>query len=375
MSIEIKEVKNTADKKAFVNFPFQLYKKSKMWVPPLKSDELKMLSPETNPAFEFCDSKFWLAVKNGKVVGRIAAIINKAYNEKINKKMGRISRLEFIKDEEVLNSLLSKAETWLKENGMEMVHGPLGFSNLDLQGMLIEGFDYLPSIASVFNMDYYQEMIEKHAYEKEIDWLEFRLSIGEHAVNKASRGAALIAKRYGMEVLHFTKTSEMIPYVKQLFEILNNAFDVLPFVAKLTPKMIDLYSEKYIKFMNPAFVKIVKMGDEIVGFIIGMPSLSEAMQKAGGKLFPFGFWHILKARKAKNNNTLDQLLTGVIPEHQSKGVAVLLFSESQNMMIKKGMKYIETTGVFETNHNVITNWKNYDHIQHKRRRCFIKSLA
>ena len=127
--------------------------------------------------------------------------------------------------------------------------------------------------------------------------------------------------------------------------------------------------------MNPAFVKIVKMGDEIVGFIIGMPSLSEAMQKAGGKLFPFGFWHILKARKAKNNNTLDQLLTGVIPEHQSKGVAVLLFSESQNMMIKKGMKYIETTGVFETNHNVITNWKNYDHIQHKRRRCFIKSLA
>ncbi|MFH2141929.1 MAG: hypothetical protein ABIJ97_05875 [Bacteroidota bacterium] len=374
MSIEIKEVKNNADKKAFVNFQFDLYKRTKIWVPPLKSDELKMLSSETNPAMEFCDTKFWLAIKNGKVSGRIGAIVNKAYNEKISKKMGRISRLEFIKDDEVLKSLLSTAEDWLKEKGMDMVHGPLGFSNLDTQGMLIEGFDYLPSIASVFNMEYYQEMIEKHGYEKEIDWIEFRLTIGEQAVNKASRGAELIAKRYGMEVLHYTKTSELIPYGKRIFEILNDAFDVLPFVAKLTPKMIDLYSEKYIRFLNPEFVKIVKTGDEIVGFIIGMPSLSKAMQKAGGKLFPFGFWHIIKARKATNNDTLDQLLTGVVPEYQSKGAAVILFSESQNTMIKKGMKYIETTGVFETNHNVITNWKNYDHIQHKRRRCFIKNL-
>lgn len=374
MSIEIKEVLNITDKKAFVNFQFELYKNDKMWVPPLKKDELKMLSPETNPAFEFCDTKFWIVIKNGKVAGRIGAIINKAYNEKINKKMGRFSRLEFIKDEEVLDLLISTAENWLKEKGMEMVHGPLGFSNLDIQGMLIEGFEYLPSIASVYNMDYYQEMIEKHGYEKEIDWIEFRLSIGEHAVTKASRGAELIAKRYGLEVLHFTKTSEMIPYSKRIFEILNDAFDVLPFVARLSPKMIDLYADKYIKFLNPEFVNIVKMGDEIVGFIIGMPSLSKAMQKANGKLFPFGFRHILKARKAVNNDTLDQLLTGVLPEFQSKGVAVLLFSESQNMMLKKGMKYIETTGVFETNHNVITNWKNYEHIQHKRRRCFIKTL-
>ena len=374
MSVEIREVISQTDKKEFVNFLYDLYKNSKLWVPPLKKDELKMLYAETNPAMDFCDTKFWLAIKDGKTVGRICAIINNVYNEKINKKMGRISRLEFIKDDEVLSILLNTAESWLKDEGMEMVHGPLGFSNLDTQGMLIEGFDYLPSIASVYNKDYYQEMIEEHGYEKEIDWIEFRLTIGEKAVEKASRGAALIAKRYGMEVLHFTKTSELLPYGKQVFEILNNAFSVLPFVAKLTPKMIDFYSEKYMKFLNPEFVKIVKMGDEMVGFIIGMPSLSKAMQKAGGKLFPFGFRHILKARKGKDNDTLDQLLTGVLEEHQSKGVAVLLFSESQNMMIKKGMKYIETTGVFETNHNVITNWKNYDHIQHKRRRCFIKTL-
>lgn len=374
MSIEIKEVKSAADKKAFVNFQFDLYKNDSMWVPPLKSDELKMMSPETNPAYGFCDTKFWLVLKKGKTVGRIGAIVNKAYNEKINKKMGRISRLEFINDDEVLSLLLSTAEKWLKDEGMEMAHGPLGFSNLDTQGMLIEGFEYLPSIASVYNKKYYQEMIEKHGYEKEIDWIEFRLTIGEQAVKKASRGAELVAKRFGMKAYNFTKTSELMPYRIKIFEILNDAFGVLPFVAKLSPEMIDLYSEKYIKFLNPEFVKIVKVEEELVGFIIGMPSLSKAMQKAGGKLLPFGFRHILKARKAKNNDTLDQLLTGVVPEYQSKGAAVILFSESQNTMLEKGMKYIETTGVFETNHNVITNWKNYDHIQHKRRRCFIKNI-
>jgi len=375
MSITIREVITKEDCKQFVDFQFQLYKGSSNWVPPMKVDEVKSLQTSTNPAFKFCDAKFWLAFDGNKCVGRIGAIINKPYIEKVGKKIGRISRLEFIEDKNVLSELLATAENWLKEQGMTEVHGPLGFSNLDTQGMLIEGFDHLQSIASVYHHSYYKDMIESFGYEKEIDWLEFRLTIGETAVNKAGRGAKLIAKRYGIDVMHFTKTSELLPYTNTIFQILNDSFDDLPFVTKFSDEMIAYYREKYIKLLNPEFVKLVKMKDEIIGFVIGLPSLSKAMKKAGGKLFPFGFWYILQARAAKNNDTMDQMLTGVKTEHQATGAAVILMAELQNVMISKGMKYIETTGIFETNTSAISNWKNYEHIQHKRRRCFVKKLV
>jgi hypothetical protein len=282
--------------------------------------------------------------------------------------------LEFINDKEVLEDLLNEAENWLKEQGMNQIQGPLGFSNLDLQGMLVEGFDYLPSIASVYHLPYYFELIEQLGYTKEIDWVEFRLTIGEAAVNKASRGAQLIAKRYGINVLHFKSTSELLPYSNNIFSILNDSFDDLPFVTKFTQPMMDFYKEKYIKLLNPEFVKLVQMKDEIIGFVIGLPSLSKAMQKAKGSLFPFGFWHILKARSGKNNDTVDQMLTGVKKEHQATGAAVILMAELQNAMLKKGIKYIETTGIFETNASAISNWKNYEHIQHKRKRCYKKDI-
>ncbi len=375
MSITIREVKTKADCKQFVDFQFELYKGNQNWVPPMKADEIKSLLPESNPAFKFCEAKFWLVFDGNICVGRIGAIVNKPYIEKIGKNIGRISRLEFVNDKAVLAKLLDTAEAWLKEKGMTEVHGPLGFSNLDTQGMLIEGFDYLQSIASVYHHPYYKEMLESFGYEKEIDWLEFRLTIGETAVNKASRGAKLIAKRYGIDVMHFTKTSELLPYTNTIFQILNDSFDDLPFVTKFSDEMIAYYREKYIKLLNPEFVKLVKMKDEIIGFVIGLPSLSRAMQKAGGKLFPFGFWHILQARAAKNNDTMDQMLTGVKTEHQATGAAVILMAELQNVMISKGMKFIETTGIFETNTSAISNWKNYEHIQHKRRRCFVKKLV
>ena len=257
---------------------------------------------------------------------------------------------------------------------MEKVEGPLGFTNLDTQGLLIEGFDYLPSIASVYHLPYYQKLIENYGFEKEIDWVEFRLTLGEQAVNKGMRGAALIKRRYGIEVLEFTKTDELMPYAPKIFEILNDAFSELPFVVPFNQKMIEFYTDKFIKYLNPEFVKMTKLNDELIGFVIGMPSLSKAMQKANGSLFPLGWNYILKAQKGDGVDTMDWLLTGVKKEHQSTGAAVILAAELQNTMLKKGMKYIETTGVFETNHNVISNWKNYEHVQHKRRRCYIKNL-
>lgn len=370
MSVEIREVNSKSDHQQFVNVQFEIYKGNKYWVPPLRAEEVKALSPETNPAFDFCKAKFWLAYKNGKCVGRIGGIINEDYNKKSDEQIASFTRLEFYDDEEVIKKLMETAENWAKENGMTGIHGPLGFSNLDGQGLLVEGFDFLPSIASVYHHPYYHRYLEKMGYQKEIDWMEFRLTIGGAAVEKANRGAALIQKRYGIEVLHFTKIAELLPYSDMIFKILNDAFSELPFVVPLSEKMMAFYKKKYIKLLNPEFVKMVKMKGELIGFVIGLPSLSEALQKANGKLFPFGFWHVLQAKKGKT--TMDQMLTGVKKEFQSTGAGVILMSEIQKVMIAKGMKYIETTGIFETNQNAISNWKNYEHIQHKRKRCYRK---
>lgn len=369
---EIKLVHSDKDRKAFVDFLFDLYRDSKNWVPPIKRDELKLMNPETNPFFHGVDAQFWIALQGGKSVGRIGALINHAYNEKNKVKMGRISRMEFIDDPRVSSELFQVAENWLREQGMTAVHGPLGFNNLDNQGCLIEGFDYLPSIASVYHKPYYLKHFESNGYEKENDWVEFRLTLGEKAVEKGVRGGQLVKKRYGYEVETFKSTKEMVGYIHPVFNILNKAFSELPYTSPFTDEMIDAVGEKYFKVLNPKFVRVIKKDGEMIAFVVGLPSLSKAMQKAKGKLFPFGFYHILKAMKKPE--VVDLLLTGVLPEYQSAGAAVLLFGELQNEMLKQGVNIMETTGIFETNHNVISNWKNYDHIQHKRRRCWVKSL-
>lgn len=370
--MKIIEVQNKTDRKKFVNFQFDLYKNSKFWVPPIIDDEIKAITPEKNPAFDFCEAKFFIVIDNNKVVGRVGAIINNLYNKKTGKKLIRFSRLEFIDNIEISSTLIKKVIDFGKEKGMEIIHGPLGFTNLDTQGMLIEGFEHLPSIASVYHMPYYKTHLEKLGFGKENDWLEFRLTIGENAVQKAMRGSSLVQRRYGFTVKSFTKTDELKPYTKKIFEILNDAFQVLPYVVPFNEKMIDIYADKYFKILNPKFIKLIEKDENIIGFVIGMPSLSEAMQKANGKLYPFGFTHILKA--LKNPNVIDMLLTGVLQKYQNTGAAVILMAELQNQMIKDGIDTIETTGIFESNKNAISNWKSYEHIQHKRRRCFIKEI-
>lgn len=372
MSVEIYKVETKSDYKAFAKFPFEIYKGNTYWVPPIIKDEIKSLDPKENPAMDYCDSQFWLAKKEGKIVGRIGAIINPKYIEKVGEKLGRFSRLEFIDDAEVFKALMDSAIAWLKERGMEKAHGPLGFSNLDTQGMLIEGFDHLASVASVYHMDYYQVHMDAYGFEKENDWVEFRLTLGEKVRQKALRGSKLIMKRYGFEVMKFEKTDELKPYVKDLFAILNDAFVNLPYVSTFNDKMIEMYAEKYFKVINPKYVRMVTKDGKVIGFVVAVPSLSEAMQKANGKLFPFGFTHVLKAMK--NPKVLDFFLTGVVPEYDNAGVAVILFAEIQEEMMSAGIDQMETTGIFETNQNVISNWKNYEHIQHKRRRCYIKGI-
>jgi len=372
MALTIEAVRSKIQRKAFVNLQFEIYKNSPMWVPPLKADEVKAIDAEHNPAMEYSESEYWLAYRDNKVVGRIGAIINSKYNEKTGKKFGRFSRIEFFDDKEIFILLMDTAIAWIKERGMELVHGPLGYSNLDTQGLLIEGYDYLPSVASVYHMPYYKPHFDAYGFEKEIDWVEFRLTLGGRANEKSTRGAELIKKRYGFVVEKFTNNKQMLPYVKPIFEVLNKAFIKLPFVTPFNEKMVELYKKKYFKLINPKFVFVAKKEEEVIGFMIAVPSLSEAMQKAKGSLFPFGFYHILKAMKKPS--VLDFFIIGVMPEYDRSGVAVILFDGIHEEMRKQGIKTMETGGIFETNHNVISNWKNYDRIQHRRRRCFIKAI-
>ncbi len=370
--VTIKEVFSPKDIKQFVDFQFELYKGHPFWVPPIKADEKKALSPKTNPAFEFCDAKFWLAYKEGKCVGRIGAIVNHSYNKKIGKKMGRFSRMEFVDDKEVSKQLYQTAEKWLKEQGMTAIHGPLGFTNFDNQGLLIEGFDYLPSIASVMHYPYYQKHIEALGYKKEIDWVEFRLKMWDEIPEKVTRLAKIIKDRNNLEVLRFKTKSDLKGVMRDVFGLLNKAFDELPYVAPFSQKLINYYADKYFKVLNPEFVVVLKKEGKVVAFIVGMPSLSEGMQKANGKLFPFGFVHLLKSMK--HPEVMDLLLTGVDPDYQKLGLPALLINELLGVINKHNIKFVETTGMFETNKKGITHWKSYEHIQHKRRRCFVKDL-
>lgn len=372
MNIEIKEVVEKKHFNDFVNVQFSIYKNNKFWVPPIKKDEIKALKSEFNPAFRFCKAKFWVAYKDNKCVGRIGAIINEQYNKKTGEKIGRFSRSEFINDDEVVALLFNTAENWLKNQGMTAVQGPLGFTNLDHQGMLVEGFDHLPSAASEYHLPYYQEQLVKLGYEKEIDWVEFRLFL-EGMPEKAKRGAEIVKQRSNLTVKSFTKTKELQPYSIQLFEILNEAFNELPFVVQLDKQMIDYYVNRYLMLLNPEFIKLVFDEDtNLIAFIIGLPSLSEGLQKAKGSLFPFGWYHLNKA--LKHPKVIDLMLTGILPKYQAKGVTAVLFYELHEVMEKYGVTEMETTGVFETNQKVIQNWKNYKHLQHKRKRCWKKNL-
>lgn len=371
MSVTIKACESANDLKAFVQFPYDLYKNNSYWVPPIKSDETKAVQAATNPAFESCDAKFWIAEKDGKVVGRVAGIINKAYNEKTGEQMCRVSRLEFIDDKEVSKALLDTVEAWAKEKGMIGIHGPLGFTNLDHQAILIEGFDHLPSIASEYHLPYYKEHMEAAGYEKEMDWVEFRLKLEKEIPEKALKLNDMIQRRYNLNVIHFTDRAAMKAQAPRVLNLLNTAFgDLFSFVS-MSEKLQHFYIDKYFEILNPEFVKLIEDKDaNLIGFIISLPSLSEAMQKAKGSLFPLGWYHITQA--LKKPKVVDLLLTGIHPDWQAQGVSAILITELQKVMQKYGVEYVETTGMIETNEKAINHWKNYDHIQHKRKRCFKK---
>lgn len=371
--IEIREVIGEKELKEFVGLPYSIYEGDKYWVAPMIADEMSALRAETNPAFEFCDVKLWIAEKRGKVVGRIGTIINKEWQKKTGKKYGRITRFDSIDDQEVADILLSTAEKYLKSKGMEYVHGPLGFSNLDHQGVLVEGFEYMPSIGSEYSKEYYHKLIENCGYEKEVDWVEYRITFPEKMPEKSLRVAEEIKERFGLRVREIKGKEELKELAPKIFALFNEAFVNLFGTYKLNEKMTAYYISKYMPVLETRYIKTVEtIEGKLAGFIIAMPSLSSAMKKARGKLWPTGWWHIMRALKKPRE--IDLLLTGVKPELQRLGVAAILQNELWETAERDGVRHVETTGMLEENKVAIQMWKSYENIQHKRKRCYKKRL-
>jgi len=373
MKVLIKEVQSKKDLKKFVTFSYKLYKNSKYWIPQLKKDEMSLFIKGKNPAFDFCDVKLWLAYKDNQIVGRIAGIINHKFIEKWQDKYCRFGWIDFIDDENVSKALLNTVENWAKEKGMEAVHGPLGFTDLDPEGMLIEGFEELGTIATIYNYPYYSKHLEKYSYSKDVDWIEYEIKIPDKVPEKIERIAKIVLKKNKLKILKVSKIKEMKPYLPEMFKILNSAYKDLYGFVSLSEKQIQSYIEQYISFANPKFISLILDDNgKVAAFGITFPSLSKSFQKAQGRLFPLGFIHILKA--LKKNNLVDLYLVAVRPDLQGKGVNALLISELIKIYINHKFEKAESNPELETNTKVQAQWKFFDRRQHKRRRCFIKHL-
>jgi GNAT superfamily N-acetyltransferase len=374
MAVHIKEVTTDKELKAFIRFPFSIYRNNPYWVPTLFSDETNTLRRDKNPAFEYCQARYWLAYKDGRLAGRIAAILNQRYIDIWGNRYLRFGWIDFIDDPDVSAALLGAVETWAREAGMEAVHGPLGFTNMDHAGMLVDGFDELATMATIYNHPYYPQHLEQLGYGKDTDWVEYEILGPFEPVEQIARIARISLKRNKLRLLHTSDKKELIPYAWQLFQLYNEAYRQLYGAVPLTERQIDAYIEQYLGIISPEFVPVIlDEQEQMVAFGIVMPSLSRALQKARGRLFPFGFIHLLKA--LKKNNRGDLYLIAVKSEYQGKGVNAIVMDHIHRLFIAKGITRIETNPELETNANVRGQWKYYEKRLHKRRRCFIKRLS
>ena len=377
MGITIKRVTNKKELKQFIRFNYELYKSNPYSVPDLYSDMVNTFSRSKNAAFEFCEAEYFLAYKDGKLVGRIAGIINHRANEVWNKKDVRFGWVDFIDDVEVSSALFSAVEEWGKSKGMNQTQGPLGFTDFDAEGMLIEGFDQLSTMATIYNYPYYPEHMAKLGFEKDVDWVEFKIDIPDAIPDKHRRISELIQKKYNLKIKKYTSAKKIAKeYGQAIFELMNEAYKEFYGYSPLTQKQIDQYVKMYLPILDLRMVTlVVDEQDKLIAVGISMPSLAEALQKAKGKLFPFGWFYLLKAlfmkRRAK---MLDLLLVAVKPEYQNKGVNALLFSDLIPVYQKLGFIFAESNPELEQNGKVQAQWEYFETQQHKRRRAFTRKI-
>jgi ribosomal protein S18 acetylase RimI-like enzyme len=374
MDVQIKEVTTLRELKTFIRFPYSLYKGNPCWVPSLEFDELNTLRRDKNPAFEHCEAKYWLAYRDGHIVGRVAAILNQKHIEKWGERYIRFGWLDFIDDPSVSEALIKTVESWALEKGMSAVHGPLGFTDMDKEGLLIEGFDKLSTLATIYNHPYYVTHLEKLGYQKDTDWVEYEIIVPSEPNETIARIADIALRRNKLTLLNLHNKKDLLPYTRELFQLLGEAYANLYGFVPLSEKQVDAYIKQYFDFVTPDFVPIVTdQQGRIVGLGIVMPSLSKALQKAHGRLFPFGFIHVLRA--LKKNDRADLYLVAVKAQYQGKGVNAILMNKMNQVFLKLGITIVESNPELETNANVQGQWKYYERRQHKRRRCFIKHLG
>ena len=374
--ITIKEAKTKRELRRFVQFGIDLYKGNNYFCPPIILDELNIFSPSGNPALEVCEFVIYMAYRNDEIVGRIVGIVNHRANEAWNVKKCRFGWFECIDDYEVFEALLDAVAEWGRSKGMTCLNGPVGFTDFDHQGLLIEGFDYNAPMASLYTHPYYIAHYERYGLRKEADWIEFQIRPPKEAPERMRRVAKLVEERYGLHTVKVKSVRELKKrYGYSYFDVIDSAYQKLYNFQPLTDRQKQYYCKMFFPLLNFDFVTMVaNEKDEIVAVGVGMPSLSAALRKCNGRLFPFGWYHLLKALKAKKITDFDLLLIAVRPDYQDKGVASLIFDEMTPHFSQYGIERVETTAILETNTKNLANFIIFDHIQHKRRRAFIKEL-
>ena len=377
-TIEIKQVTNRKELKQFIQFYYDLYRGNDCAVPYLFNDEMSTLRSDKNPSFECCEAKYFMAYKNGKLVGRVAAIINNRANERWQRKQIRFGWFDFVDDQEVSKALLKAVETWGREKGMTELAGPLGFIDTDREGMLIEGFDQLSTMYINYNYPYYAQHMEKmEGFEKANDWVEMKVKVPEEVPDKFAKITEMVRKRYGLRVHKFTR-KELIDegYGRKVFDLLNATYKDLYGFSELSDRQIDKLVNSYIKIADLNLVTAVMDGDKMVGFGITFPSFSEAMKKTrDGRLFPFGWWHVLKILKWHKTPLVDLLLIGVLPEYRAKGANALIFDDLIRQFQAYGFEYAITGPQMETNEGVLSQWQYLESVPYRRHRCYRKIMG
>ena len=367
--IKIKQVLNSSDLELFIKFPMELYKGNPYYVPPLINEEKSIWVKEENPALQYSEAAQFLAYKGENIVGRIAVMINHKEEKDLGIRKVRFGWLDFIDDIEVSKSLIDTAIEYAKSKGISKIEGPMGFTNLDKAGMLTKGFDKLATMIGIYNFDYYPKHMEQLGLVKEKEWVEFEINFPDTLPDKVEKFSNLIAEKYELELVKFKSKKDILPLVEPMFKLLDDTYKHLSTYTPITQEQIKHYKEKYFKFIDKDYIVCIKdKYGSLISFAITMPSYSKALQKAKGKLFPFGWWHLLNA--GKKNDRANFYLIGIHPQYQKRGVTAIIFKEIYETFKKKGVKFLETNPELEENASIQALWQDYHPTNHKRRRTY-----
>lgn len=375
MNLTVKEVISPKELKKWVDFPNKLYLDNPYYVPFLAQDEIDTFTKEKNPAYDFCETRLFLAYRDKEPVGRIAALINHSYNKKWNKNAMRFTRFDFIDDYEVSAALFDAAVSWGRERGYTQVMGPIGFTDMDHEGMLVEGFEEFNMSITFYNHPYYLDHMEKLGLRKDIDWIEYRISVPEKIDEKIEHVSERIVERSGLKVVTYTDRKLLEREAHDAFKLVDVAFSVLYGTVPLTEAVIDKVIADYIPLVNLDYICSIKdKDDKIIGFGVMVPSIAKALKRSHGKLMPFGIFRMLRALRG-NNDTLEMFFVAVDPSYQGMGLPLILIDTLLKPCIRNGVKYCETGPMLETNANVHSMWSCFDKKQHRRRRCYIGEIV